>query len=120
MAELKDTLKKLRAEKNLSQAMLADMLGAGLSTVASWEVGKRYPSRENFEALADIFNVDIDYLYGKTEIRQKQHFDNDGNAMYHLTDFEFQLVLKYRIADSIEKEMVHRALGIEEMKEKRA
>lgn len=120
MAELKDILKKLRSEKNLSQAMLAEMLGAGLSTVASWEVGKRYPSRENIEALADIFNVDINYLYGKTEIRQMQHFDNDGHAMYHLTDFEYQLILKYRVTDSVGKEMVHRALGIETAKEKRA
>ena len=54
MAELKDILKKLRSERNMSQASLASELKAGVSTVASWEVGKRFPSRENMEQLADI------------------------------------------------------------------
>lgn len=42
MAELKDILKKLRSERNMSQASLASELKAGVSTVASWEVGKRF------------------------------------------------------------------------------
>lgn len=116
MAELKDILKKLRAEKNMSQAALAQEIGAGLSTVAMWEVGKRFPTREKYEALADIFNVDIDYLYGRTEVRQQVHFDNDGNMMVH-SDFllsadERRLIIEYRKADSVSREMVHRALGI--------
>ena len=86
MAELKNILKKLRAEKEMSQASLAKELKAGVSTVASWEVGKRFPSRENMEQLADIFNVDLAYLYGETEIRQRIHIDNDGNDMLSIND----------------------------------
>jgi len=78
MAELKDILKKLRAEKNMSQVELAEEAGVSSSTVAMWEVGKRFPTRESYEQLADIFNVDIDYLYGRTEVRQRIHFDGDG------------------------------------------
>lgn len=81
MADLKMILKKLRAENNISQVELAEKLGVGSSTVAMWEVGKRFPTREKYEQLADLFNVDIDYLYGRTNIRQQIHFDNDGNAM---------------------------------------
>lgn len=81
MAELKEILKKLRAEKNMSQADLASELKSGISTVASWEVGKRFPNRENMEQLADIFNVDLAYLYGESDIRQRVHIDGDGNTM---------------------------------------
>ena len=118
MAEFKDIIKKLRSEKNWSQAMLAEELNAGVSTVASWEVGKRLPGRPNMEQLSDIFNVDIDYLYGKTDIRQKIHFDNDGNKMiqesFLLSDLEHEIIIEYRKADKIGKASVLRILGIDE------
>lgn len=81
MAEFKDIIKKLRTEKNMSQAELASELNISNSSVAMWEIGKRFPSKELYEELADLFNVDIDYLYGRTPLRQKIHFDGDGNAM---------------------------------------
>ena len=90
MAELKDILKKLRSEKNMSQAVLAQELGAGLSTVASWEVGKRYPSRENMEQLSDLFNVDIpksihdcpsDILNPKDTWKDKNAYDEAANKL---------------------------------------
>ena len=99
MAELKDILKKLRAEKNISQVDLANDIGAGVSTVAMWETGKRHPNREKLEALADYFNVDIDYLYGRTDIRQRAHFDPDGHMMVYLSDDEQRLLRLYRDHD---------------------
>lgn len=116
MAELKDILKKLRAEKNMSQAVLAEELGVGLSTVAMWEVGKRFPTREKYEALADIFNVDIDYLYGRTDVRQQVHFDGDGNMMVYsdflLSSEERQIIIEYRKKDTIDREMILRLLNL--------
>ena len=117
MAELKDILKKLRSEKNMSQAELADELSCGLSTVASWETGNRFPRRPYMEQLADIFNVDIDYLYGRTELRQSIHFDNDGHMMVHLLDEEYQVIKSYRSSDSVTKEMVLRILKIDKKKD---
>ncbi len=113
MSDLSERLRQLRKEKNMSQAYLASELKSGISTVASWEVGKRYPSRENVQQLADIFNVDIDYLYGRSDIRQKVSFDKDGNAMEHLSHIEKEIIDKYRSADEITREMVHRSLGID-------
>lgn len=81
MRDLRDILRKLRSERNMSQADLAAEIGAGVSTVASWEVGKRFPSRENMEQLADVFNVDIAYLYGISPVRQAVHYDADGTRM---------------------------------------
>ena len=117
MAELKDILKKLRSEKNMSQAELADELSCGLSTVASWETGNRFPRRPYMEQLADIFNVDIDYLYGRTELRQRIHFGNDGHMMVHLSDEEYQVIKSYRSSDSVTKEMVLRILKIDKKKD---
>ena len=65
MAEFKDIVKKLRLEKNLNQSDLAEELGISSSSVAMWEIGRRYPSKELYEQLADFFNVDIDFIVGR-------------------------------------------------------
>ena len=110
--EFKDIIKKLRIEKNYSQSELADELAISCSSVAMWETGKRFPSKELYEQIADLFNVDIDYLYGRTNIRQKVHFDPDGNAMVYndFTTDELQLVIEYRNADAVQQEMIRRLL----------
>jgi transcriptional regulator with XRE-family HTH domain len=101
-------IKKLRAELGMSQAMLADKLGAGVSTVASWEVDKRVPSRENIELLSEIFNVDMGYLLCKTDIRKMVSFDKSGN--YYM-DPDTQ-----KITDFLSKNPGHRVLFDASMK----
>lgn len=80
MADFKDIIKQLRLEHNYSQLELAQELNVSKSTVAMWETGKRYPSNSIYEELANYFQVDIDYLYGRTEFKTKkemlQHFDD--------------------------------------------
>lgn len=85
MSEFKDIILKLRNEKGFTQGQMADALGTSKSTVGMWEMGERFPSKELYEAIADYFNVDMDYLYGRTEIRKKVHFDNDGTEYVAIT-----------------------------------
>lgn len=71
---------KLRSEAGLKQEEMAQKLGVSKSTIGMWETGKRLPSPELYEQVADYFNVDIDYLYGRSAIRQRVHYDQDGTA----------------------------------------
>lgn len=73
-----DIVRGERALRGLTQDGLAKELGVSKSTVAMWEIGERLPSKELYEQLADLFNVDIDYLYGRTGIKKKCHFTEDG------------------------------------------
>ena len=61
-----ERIKQLRKERGLSQDQLAKILGVSRSTVGMYETGKREPDFESCEAIADFFNVDMDYLLGKT------------------------------------------------------
>lgn len=99
MADTKDIIKKLREELNIGQSELADMLDVSPSTISMWETGKRFPTRESCEALADFFNVDIDYIYGRTSIRKGVHLDVKGNKYLALSDLEIELVERFRHAD---------------------
>ncbi len=79
MAEFKDIILALRLEKKFNQEELAKALNVSKSTVGMWEIGKRLPGPEKYEEIADYFNVDMDYLYGRTDIRKKYHYDSAGN-----------------------------------------
>jgi transcriptional regulator with XRE-family HTH domain len=62
-----ERLKALRTAKNLSHAALGDKLGVSKALVGHWETGFRLPSLETADALADYFNVSLDYLVGRSD-----------------------------------------------------
>lgn len=62
-------LKHLRSEKGLTQAELAKALSIGESTVSFYESGKRQPDYETLTRLADLFQVSIDFILGRSDIR---------------------------------------------------
>lgn len=66
MGEFKNVLKQLRQSSNMTQEELAKKLKIAKSTVSMYENGNREPDRETMEAIADFFNVDMNYLYGRT------------------------------------------------------
>lgn len=64
--ELKTRLKELRTSNNMSQGDLAKILDVDKVAVSQWERGVRQPKLETKEALCDLFNVNMDYLIGRT------------------------------------------------------
>lgn len=70
MSMFAQRLKLLRNEADLSQQELANQLKCvSKSSINMYERGEREPGLETTEAIADFFNVDIDYLYGRTDIK---------------------------------------------------
>lgn len=59
-----DRLKKVRAEKGMTQVQLAEALGVSKGTIAMWETGKREPNFETLNELSEIFDKRIDYILG--------------------------------------------------------
>ena len=60
--ELKDKLKKLRSERNISQQALAAAIFVSRSAVAKWESGLGLPCNESMEALEKYFGVEKNYF----------------------------------------------------------
>ena len=71
MSKFSLRLKELRNSKNLSQQKLADIIGISKSSINMYERGEREPGLEMLESIADFFNVDLDYLLGKSDIPNK-------------------------------------------------
>lgn len=65
---LKERLKELRSEKQITQRELANLLRLSPSTIAMYETGQRMPDPEILQRIADFFGVSTDYLLGRTDI----------------------------------------------------
>ncbi|MEZ2660821.1 helix-turn-helix domain-containing protein [Aneurinibacillus aneurinilyticus] len=63
----KERLKELRSKKGLTQEQLAISLDIPESTIRRYEsVDDSMPRRERLEKIADFFDVQTDYLTGRT------------------------------------------------------
>lgn len=70
MNTLGKRLKMLRIEKDLLQKEVADSIGCSVGMLSSYESDRREPNVEYLKKLADFFNVSVDYLVGKTTIKE--------------------------------------------------
>lgn len=66
MGSFQSVLKSLRKSFGLTQDELANKLDVSRSTIGMYENGSREPDYETLETIADFFNVDTDYLLGRT------------------------------------------------------
>jgi transcriptional regulator with XRE-family HTH domain len=76
---LGETLRKLRKERGMGQKDLADVLGCSMSAIGMWESNSREPSPAIREKICDLFNVDYNYLYGLTPVRDS--ISDNGNVL---------------------------------------
>lgn len=74
MASFEERLKFLRVSKDLSQMDLAKQLKISKSSINMYERGEREPGIETLEAIADFFNVDLDYLLGKSDFANRNEW----------------------------------------------
>lgn len=82
MGDFKTVFKQLRTARGMTQGELADALGINRSRLSMYELGQREPDFETLEMIADYFNVDIDYLMGRTNkttmIPESYYLDPDA------------------------------------------
>lgn len=70
-------IKILRDEFNYTQQELADKLECSKSVIGLYESETRKPSMEILIKLSDIFNCSIDYILGKSDIRNPENKELD-------------------------------------------
>ena len=70
-------IKQLRKQRNLTQEQLGKYLNLNRPVIANWERGDRNPTLDQFNKLAELFNVSIDYLVG----REEAELNDDGASI---------------------------------------
>lgn len=59
---MKDRIKKIRKELDLTQQKFADRIGTTQNVLANWESGRRNPSSSVVNNICKTFNVNEDWL----------------------------------------------------------
>lgn len=106
-------IKELRLERGYSMEQLAQKIGIGKSSISQYESNQRTPSTDTQEALADLFNVDVDYLMGRTTIRR---IDLEEFITSKVSSQEIKIIKAYRNAPSTTKAAIDLLLGIGDSK----
>lgn len=63
-----ERLRRIRKEKRLNQADLAERTGFQPSAISHFESGRRAPSFDNLKKLADALAVTTDFLLGRATV----------------------------------------------------
>lgn len=67
MSTFSTRLKELRKEANISQQDLSKIIGVSKSSINMYERGEREPGLETVKAFAEYFDVQADYILGKSD-----------------------------------------------------
>lgn len=103
-------LRELRTERGLLQSDIAKIINKGERTVGFYETGERDMGTETLATLSNFFNVSIDYLLGKTNIRNYDKDEQEFRFAYHK---EMEGLTEEEIADALRfyKEMKKKLKG---------
>lgn len=78
MAKFNERLKQLRKNADLSQQDFSKLIGVSKSSINMYERGEREPGIETIGNIADFFNVNVDYLLGKTDTKTSSKVAKSG------------------------------------------
>lgn len=106
-------LKQLREDENLSREELAKKLNVSYSTIAKYETGARFPDQDMLEKIADIFDTTLDFLLGRTDIRDGVIIDKN-QLPEELKDIgvEHLVVAKYAKDKDIDSETLKQIIDV--------
>jgi transcriptional regulator with XRE-family HTH domain len=130
---LGNRLRELRIEKGLTQEELGELINLTKANISKYESGKLEPNIDTINYLSNFFDVSVDYLFGRTTVRNF-YVDRQDEILKiihsvvltdkELTDFwtefphriELQVLLK-QIKD-LKPEAIHRLIKYINMVEK--
>lgn len=97
-----ERITKLRIEKGITKAELAQFIHVSRSSISEYEKGVTQPSLTVLMQIADFFEVSLDYLLGRTDIKipidqlENQLSTRSGkipiNAIFRLSNDEKEVI----------------------------
>lgn len=103
-------LRELREEKKLTQEQLGKIIGQTKSNISKYERGELEPNLQTLSELSEIFDVSLDYLIGKSNIRKLP--SNVCNENNELSEQEMVVIQAYRLQPDLQF-AIQKLLGIE-------
>lgn len=74
-------LRTLRESKDWLQKDVAEKLGLSTSGYGYYETGKRSPDSQMLKKICDLYNVDADYILGRTDYKRDPNMTMAFNTL---------------------------------------
>lgn len=117
---LPQRLKELRNETGLTQKEISEQIHVGQNSYSNWENGNRKPTAEITSELAKFFNVSVDYLLGKTDIKKSDEINlSDFELLYRKTSNNLSDEEKVQLEIDLKDFLLERERLFRERDEKR-
>ncbi|MGX4598934.1 helix-turn-helix domain-containing protein [Faecalimicrobium sp. JNUCC 81] len=78
-----DRLKLLRKNSGHTQKELGEKLNVSGRVIGYYESNDRFPDKDTLTSIADFFDVSLDYLLGRTDVKNsnnKLHIENEKDV----------------------------------------
>ncbi|MFF2091697.1 helix-turn-helix domain-containing protein [Paenibacillus sp. NPDC058174] len=89
---------QLRDEKRWTQEQTAAKLGISRAALSHYEKNRREPDSETLAKFADLYQVSIDYLVGRTLNPQSALSDDVRDFVDHLELSDEEILQKYNLS----------------------
>ncbi len=66
---IKDTIKRLRKDNNMTQVEFAEKMKCNRQKIADWERGKSLPSADDLIMFSRLFDTSTDYILGVSTVK---------------------------------------------------
>ena len=103
IAKLAQRLKQLRLEKDLRQDQLAKLVHVEKSSISMYENDVRQPSYEVIIRYAEVFNVSVDYLLGRTNDRSLDLSGLTAAEIAIISELVDSMTAKNRIMEELKR-----------------
>lgn len=92
---MKNNIKSLREEKGLTQKDCADKFDVTLRAWQTYEQGVSEPKYELLCKIADMFNVSLDYILGRTKVKEMNKLSADALTEEQVREIDDAIVSSY-------------------------
>ena len=75
MATIGERIKEIRKEHNLTLDQLGEIAGASKQFLSQVENGKKEPGKDTLRNICDHFNIDMDYIIGRSDVKNALNFE---------------------------------------------
>ena len=95
-------IKLLRTRRGLSQQQLASVINVSQQSINKYENHDVEPNIDTLCAIAEFFNVSVDFLIGRTDIERKI----ENTSFCELNESEQQLISHWRTLSASDQKTV--------------
>ncbi|MDD2233648.1 MAG: helix-turn-helix transcriptional regulator [Desulfitobacteriaceae bacterium] len=103
-------IKELRTEKGVTQKELSDYLGLTPKMVSFYENEERFPPQDILNKLADYFSTTVDYILGRSKIRELP--SNDVTELLETLHKRPEMKALFSLSKNATKEDIEKTMKI--------